>query len=236
LTAASRKDLLAQAALAAQWKPDLIEWRVDAYEALGDIEAVGRTLAALSAGRRSLPLLFTCRAPAEGGVQALAADMRLDLYRMACASGLVDLIDLELASGPEMIRPLQGETRAAGVKMILSYHDFDRTPDGDILLEKLQAAEQAGADIAKIAVMPANCQDVLTLLGAACEARLRHLQIPLIAIAMGVDGRISRVFGGQFGSDITFASCGAASAPGQLSIEDLRKAWKGMPWMNPPEA
>jgi 3-dehydroquinate dehydratase-1 len=56
------------------------------------------------------------------------------------------------------------------------------------------------------------------------------MKIPLIAISMGHEGVITRIAGGLFGSDITFASGTATTAPGQLSIMDLRKAWSVMSW------
>ena len=149
-------------------------------------------------------------------------------------SGLVDLIDIEMGSDPALIKTMTAVARSAGVKLILSYHDFDRTPAADVLRERLREAERAGADIAKIAVMPNDGRDVLTLLHAACEARERYLNIPLIAISMGARGVISRIVGGQFGSDITFASGGTASAPGQLAIQDLRKAWEVLSRTNAP--
>jgi len=222
--------LLEQAQAAPTLQPDLIEWRVDALDTLSDMVSVRETLSALHATCRSLPLLFTCRAPQEGGVRALAPEARLSLYQMAIASGQVDLIDVELSSGADMIQELRSMCRSAGVKLVLSYHNFDHTPDSDALLKTLQDAEQTGADIAKIAVMPNDCHDVLTLLNVTCTARSKYLKIPLIAIAMGDTGMITRIAGGLFGSDITFASGAASTAPGQLPIDDLRQAWSVLPW------
>ena len=230
LMAASREALLEQADTVDQLQPDLIEWRVDALEELADLGAVRQTLAALRAGRPALPLLFTCRAGEEGGVQTIAPGHRRDLYLMAISTGLADLIDIELASDPLTIRTLQKQAAAAGVRLILSFHDFGRTPDRGVLVRKLREAERAGADIAKIAVMPSTCRDLLTLLDAACEARRRFLKIPLIAIAMGEGGLLSRIAGGLFGSDIVFASGGIATAPGQIAIQDLRKVWSVLSW------
>ena len=138
------------------------------------------------------------------------------------------MIDIELSSGPDTIQALRSVCRPAGVKLILSYHDFERTPDNDALLQKLLDAEQAGADIAKVAVMPRDSQDVLTVLNVTHLAR-QQMKIPLIAISMG-RGRHYPHRRGPFGSDITFASGTATTAPGQLSITDLRKAWSVLSW------
>lgn len=234
LMAATRDALLAQARVVDGLAPDLLEWRVDALATLSDLAAVRETLFALSAGRRSTPLLFTCRAAQEGGLQVVAPDLRRRLYEMAIASERVDLIDVELASGPETIGALGSLARSAGVKMVLSYHNFESTPAGDVLLQKLLDAERAGADVAKIAVMPDSGQDVLTVLDVTWTARRGFLKIPLIAIAMGPQGVLTRIAGGLFGADITFASGGQATAPGQLSIEALRKAWSALSWQKDP--
>ena len=80
------------------------------------------------------------------------------------------------------------------------------------------------SDIAKIAVMPVSEKDVLTLLQATLEAKEKHVKIPLITMAMGGKGSITRIAGGLFGSSITFAAGKRSSAPGQIGIEQLRQA------------
>jgi len=230
LMASHQTALMEQAQAISSLQPDLIEWRVDALNTLSNVASVSETLSALHAISRSLPLLFTCRALQEGGLQAMDPETRVSLYQMAIASGQVDLIDIELSSGADMIQKLRALCRSAGVKLVLSYHNFDHTPDSETLLQKLLEAERSGADIAKIAVMPSDCHDVLTLLNVTCAARSRHLKIPLIAISMGAEGMITRIAGGLFGSDITFASGVATTAPGQLPVNDLRKVWSVLPW------
>ncbi|MEE4113436.1 MAG: type I 3-dehydroquinate dehydratase [Desulfobacteraceae bacterium] len=229
LLADTQVSLLEQAADIPTLRPDLIEWRVDALATLTDARSVARTLAALHAMSNAWPLLFTCRTPAEGGMQALSTATRVPLYQMAITSEKVDMIDIELSSGQHTIQALRSVCRPAGVKLILSYHDFEHTPDSNALVQKLLEAEQAGADIAKVAVMPRDTQDVLTLLNATHLAR-QQLKIPLIAISMGHMGVITRIAGGLFGSDITFASGTATTAPGQLPIMDLHKAWSVLSW------
>jgi 3-dehydroquinate dehydratase-1 len=236
LMAGDRTALMEQAATIASLKPDMIEWRADAFDRVTDTASAGQALRTLHARCQALPLIFTCRAAAEGGRQALAPETRLALYQMAIRSGQVDLIDIELSSGDATIQTLRPMCRSAGVKLVLSYHNFDLTPGRDVLRRKLQQAEKAGADIAQIAVMAQDGHDVLTLLQAAWEARSRYLTIPLIAIAMGAQGAITRIAGGQFGSDITFARGLKSSAPGQPGIEALRMAWSLLPWQNEPSA
>jgi 3-dehydroquinate dehydratase-1 len=65
---------------------------------------------------------------------------------------------------------------------------------------------------------------VLTLLGATLKARTGAVNVPIITMSMGAEGEITRVAGGLFGSDLTFAVGKEASAPGQIPIKDLRQA------------
>jgi len=114
--------------------------------------------------------------------------------------------------------------RRFGVRVILSYHNFETTPGEVFILKMLLKAQDLGADIAKVAVMPKEYQDVLTLLNATLKARQQGLKIPAITMSMGPQGRLSRIAGGLFGSDITFACGNSPSAPGQIPIEELRQA------------
>lgn len=81
--------------------------------------------------------------------------------------------------------------------------------------------EEAGADIAKIAVMPESTEDVLTLLSATCKAK-KELTCPVITMSMAGTGLISRLSGEVFGSCLTFGSAGNISAPGQIDALKLR--------------
>ena len=109
----------------------------------------------------------------------------------------------------------------SSTQLIGSFHDFNATPAAAQILAKLEAMQAAGADVAKVAVMPRELKDVLTLLEATLEARQR-LTVPLITMAMGPFGSLSRMFGWVFGSTVSFAVGQKASAPGQVPIEDLR--------------
>jgi len=171
------------------------------------------------------PLIFTCRDVAEGGARPLAASHRFRLMIMALTSGQCDLIDAELAMGEEMIAALQPVAAATGTGLILSFHDFAATPDETTIFAKLEQARDLGAAIAKVAVTPKKAEDIVSLFAATCRAR-QELDIPLITMAMGRDGRISRIAGGLFGSDITFAAGRGASAPGQIAARKLREAMK----------
>jgi 3-dehydroquinate dehydratase-1 len=79
-----------------------------------------------------------------------------------------------------------------------------------------------GGHISKIAVMPKNVQDILTLLDATITMKNKDRDYPLITMAMGPLGLISRLSGELFGSACTFGAGRTASAPGQIPANDLR--------------
>ena len=224
VVAADTKALLEQVEILKPLSPDIVEWRVDGYKT---IEDTATCLAALDAMREAIgdiPLIFTCRIEAEGDMQPLSQETRLSVIDAAIKSGKVDIVDIELRNEETFIDAVRTAARANGVKLILSYHDFKKTPGEDIIFNKLQQAQTMGADIAKVAAMPENVADVLTLLQATLKARTEALSVPIVTMSMAREGVITRMAGGLFGSDITFAIGQASSAPGQIPIGDLRQA------------
>ena len=109
------------------------------------------------------------------------------------------------------------------MKTIVSSHDFSRTPSREEMLNRLLQMEEGGADIAKLAVMPEHPEDVLELLSVTCQFSDGAGHIPLITMSMGELGCVSRLCGRIFGSAVTFGSAGCASAPGQISAEELSR-------------
>lgn len=221
LVARERAALLAEAMAVAAKGPDLLEWRVDFYEGIAntdDVVALTREIREAS----GLPVLFTRRSVREGGQPvALSESAVVDLYLAVCTGGQVDLVDFEMDNEAGHLAAVRDTARGKDIGLVLSYHDFHRTPDAQALVRRFASAHRLGADVAKVAVMPKNQADVLTLLGATWQAS-QSLPIPLISMAMGPQGAVTRLCGGIFGSALTFGMGQGASAPGQLPIADLR--------------
>jgi 3-dehydroquinate dehydratase-1 len=203
-------------------KPDLIEWRVDFFEGIGDSALVINTARALKAGAGETPILFTRRSTLEGGekIALVEADV-VKLYEAVCAARCVDMIDYEMCNDAPHFARLRQASRAEDILMVASYHNFKATPDAPTLVDKFAQAERLGADVAKVAVMPQSPQDVLTLLGATHTAS-QAVGLPLISMSMGAYGSLSRMMGWVYGSIVTFAVGKSSSAPGQVPIEELR--------------
>jgi len=225
LAASDGPKLMDQARSAVALAPDLIEWRADAFDDLQPPK-LARILAELREAIGDAPLIFTCRRVAEGGFRAMADGLRLQLNLAAAASGRIDLLDTEQAGGKDFIAAVGDACRGADVRLILSWHDFAATPAAAVIVQRLARAEALGADIAKAAVMPVAREDVFTLLEATRQARRGAVTIPLITMAMGAKGIVSRIVGAVYGSDVTFAVGQRVTAPGQVPVEKLREAWR----------
>lgn len=221
ITGRDEEEILAETRAVLEVPADMAEWRADWYEKAANRDEVSGVLRKIRTLIGDMPLLITFRTEKEGG--ELEADP--DTYQRICSdaicSGYIDLIDVELSAGDRIARALLEEAHDAGVKVIASSHDFDRTPDKSEIIRRLLKMEELGADILKIAVMPQNKSDVAVLLSASVEASARTNR-PLIAISMGQLGIISRIACESFGSSVTFAAASQISAPGQPAAAELR--------------
>ncbi len=222
LLAKDNDELIYQAGQIKILGPDLLEWRVDCFEEVEDKDGCLLSLRELRKEIGLIVLIFTFRSSHEGGQSKLDEEKRLELIMAALKTGDVDIVDIEMSNQPYFIDSIKEVTAQTKSKLILSYHDFDKTPSEGFIVDKLVQAEEMGADIAKVAVMPEGNGDVLTLLSATNRARTALVNIPIVTMSMGETGAITRIAGGQFGSDITFAMGEASSAPGQLPIADVR--------------
>lgn len=218
----TEKEILESAERAKAAQPDLVEFRVDWYEAVADNQKVVALLEKIRKYLGELPLLFTFRSSREGGEAALSGGAYQSLNEAAIASGFVDCVDVELFSGDAVVKAVVAAAHNRNVKVIASNHDFEKTPATEELLARLQKMEALGADIPKIAVMPQSSKDVLTLL-TVTESWKETGKTPVITMSMAGEGLISRLCGEIFGSAVTFGAAGKSSAPGQIDAEELRQ-------------
>ncbi len=224
LVGGTQERLLAEAAVVAAKRPDIIEWRVDFFEGICDTPRVVETARLIKQVAGGIPLLFTRRSAREGGERiALNEAQVVALYGAVCRAGDVDLVDFEMGNEGADVLQVREVSRTYGVQMVLSFHDFGSTPPLETLKQRFTQAAQLGADVAKVAVMPHGMDDVLTLLTATLQSS-RELKIPLVSMSMGRFGAITRMCGWAFGSAMTFAVGESSSAPGQVEIADVEAA------------
>lgn len=201
--------------------PDVIEWRADFFAGVADADSVIHIARKITGMAGEIPVIFTLRSVREGGHSPGLADSEaIELQAAICRNTDVEYVDCELSHDNHHILYLRQAAQESATKVIGSYHNFGETPCNETLMAKLAEAETRGLDIAKIAVMPRNLDDVLRLLSVTLAAKER-LNVPIISIAMGEYGVISRIVGGMFGSSLTFAMGQCSSAPGQMPMRDL---------------
>ncbi len=217
----TKEDILAEAKSFDNIPVDVVEWRVDWFENVFDFSKVKDTLRDLRAVLGDTPLLMTFRTSKEGGEKSIEIDDYAIFNIKVAETGYVDLIDVEVFTGDDVVKKVIAGAHNAGVKVIASNHDFNKTPDKDDIISRLRKMQDLGADILKIAVMPTNKKDVLTLLAATEEMYSDYAERPIITMSMAGTGVISRLCGEVFGSSLTFGAAGKASAPGQMGVNDL---------------
>lgn len=219
IVARTEAAILETAAQFSTLQADCVEWRADWFDSVSDAAALRRCLHGLRAALGDKLLLVTFRTKAEGGEKALS----MEEYAAFCAavgtSGCADLLDIEFFPNRETLPERIAQAHAAGVAVVCSSHDFQKTPPKAELVSRMVAMQQAGADLPKLAVMPRSRTDVLELLSATAEMADLHPETPVITMSMGALGGVSRLCGEAFGSAMTFANPGTASAPGQIPLE-----------------
>lgn len=220
ITGRTVEEILEQARKISPINVDIVEWRVDYTEFASDKEKVVQVLEKLRQLLQNKLLLFTFRTKKEGGERAISEEEYFGLNTFVAKTALVDLVDIELYSCESQLNDYIEALHKTGCKVILSNHDFLKTPDEGVILARLRQMEHAGADIVKIAVMPQSPADVVTLLSATCKANAQ-LTKPVVTMSMAKLGAVSRITGQVFGSAITFGTVGEASAPGQIPVEQL---------------
>jgi 3-dehydroquinate dehydratase I len=205
---------------------DVLEWRVDFFNQVEDEAQVKEALDEIRQLLPEAPLIFTFRSAKEGGEKEISNAYYMELNRAIAETGNVDIIDVELFNEPKDIRSLIETAHRHHIFVIISNHDFHKTPEKQEIVSRLKQAQELGGDIPKIAVMPTCPEDVLTLMDATRIMKEEYADRPIITMSMAGQGVISRLAGEIFGSALTFGAAKQASAPGQVSVVELRHTLK----------
>jgi 3-dehydroquinate dehydratase type I len=207
---------------------DVLELRMDLISGGKVKELVGAVRAASS----SVKVLVTNRSDDPG--RSSAEEERIGVLLDGVRSG-ADFVDVELATMPvwrERLRSLIAE-HGDLTGLVVSHHDFRKTPSLKTLIGFLDKSVSAGARVVKIVTFARSPEDNLPVLSLIPYARRRNMDI--IACCMGEHGRISRVMAPLLGSLFTFASLeqGAESASGQLTVREMRQIFRILAGKNP---
>jgi 3-dehydroquinate dehydratase type I len=172
---------------------------------------------------REKPFIVTHRRKEEGGKYKGGERERLNVLQEAI-NLRADYIDVELATERSSLQGLIRNKR--GTQIIVSFHDFRRTPSLKELQKRFDLMVRLGADVIKIVSFARSWEDNLSILSLIPLAKARRQEI--VAFCMGEKGKLSRIFSPFLGAAWTYASLnkGRASAPGQLTVRELRDIWE----------
>lgn len=224
LVAQSRENILKETNSVAALHPDMVEVRADFWDFIEDTNASVAMLRDINKVMKDVPILLTVRIKAERGHKDVTEKAKFDFYNAAVKEKLADFIDMELAYGPEKIKAFKKTLEGTGVSLVVAYHDLKATPQQGEIVKLMEREIEAGGDVAKIVVKPNSEEDVLTFLNGTLAFRRAHPSYPIIASGSGDTGRITRLVGGLFGIDLTFASGVKGSNPTQMPVDVMRNA------------
>eukprot|EP00898_Chlorokybus_atmophyticus_P005029 jgi/Chlat1/5527/Chrsp369S05341 len=216
IVAATVPALTAAVAEAAAAGAQIVELRID-FLPVGGFE-VAELLAA--AASHNLPAIITYRPEWEGGQYSGDEEHRLDTLRQAIKLG-ADYVDIELKVAKEFMSDFRNAKHKT--KFIVSHHNYTGVPSDAELLQLVQDMIDAGCDIAKVVGTAQDVTDNDRILRLLMTAK-----VPMIALAMGPKGQISRLLAPKYGAYLTFGalSAGQESAPGQTTIQELVNVYK----------
>ncbi len=132
----------------------------------------------------------------------------------------IEFIDLDVSSPFKIIKEVR--SLSPKIKIILSFHDFKKTPSTQILKKIIKKMLIKKADIIKLAVYAKNFNDSLRILALLEE--LNKNKIKAICLCMGKEGRITRTSGHLFGNYLMYAPIKTEdkTADGQISVKELK--------------
>ncbi|MBN6512221.1 type I 3-dehydroquinate dehydratase [Acinetobacter pittii] len=233
ITAKTKEQALAQAQVIANTADaDLAEFRIDLLSFASDTKqviALGHELKKILGNK---PMIATIRTKNEGGQLEISDADYGKTYQAYLKNPFMDWLDVEMFRDQKVVSDIVQKAHQKKVLIVMSNHDFQKTPSQDEIEKRLLKQDQMGANILKIAVMPKSKQDVFTLMNATLKVSQQTTK-PLLTMSMGQLGTISRVATANMGGSYSFGMIGQASAPGQIDVTKLKQILQTVQPTNP---
>ena len=191
---------------------DIIEWRAD-FLPKDEILQVAPAIFEKFAGRE---LLFTLRTRAEGGEIDLSAQEYVQVIKDVTQLYQPEYLDFEYFGNKDVFDQMLDFPN-----LVLSYHNFQETPEN--MMEILSELTSLNPKVVKVSVMAHTEQDVLDLMNFTRGFKTLNPEQEYVTISMGKVGKVSRITSDVTGSSWSFASLDVASAPGQISLSNMKK-------------
>jgi 3-dehydroquinate dehydratase-1 len=164
---------------------------------------------------QSVMLIATCR-------PGLLDNQKRKAYLIAAIDAGAKYVDIEVESDIAFKKEILEKAGSKGCKVIISYHDFEKTPGDERLKQIAALCFSEGADIVKIACKANSVMDSARLLGMLGQEDFKDR---LVVAGMGNEGKITRIVAPFLGSLFTYASLaeGMQTAGGQIEKEKLEE-------------
>ncbi len=191
---------------------DIIEWRAD-FLPKDEILQVAPAIFEKFAGRE---ILFTLRTRSEGGEIDLSAQEYVQVIKDVTQLYQPEYVDFEYFGNKDVFDQMLDFPN-----LVLSYHNFQETPEN--MMEILSELTSLNPRVVKVSVMAHTEQDVLDLMNFTRGFKTLNPEQEYVTISMGKVGKVSRITSDVTGSSWSFASLDVASAPGQISLSNMKK-------------
>ncbi|QIL46260.1 type I 3-dehydroquinate dehydratase [Vagococcus coleopterorum] len=214
------REVFLEAYAAADEAADVVEWRLDYLEDCDNQKMVSEMIKELVLILKGIPLLVTVRTEAEGGNYQgdwQAYHMLVDLL---ITLDEVDAVDIQMSCPTDYRQALLKKAKLQGKPSVLSYHDFYGMPTLPDITNKLDEMSYCQPDLIKMAYKVTEETELLRL--SLVKEQWNVIQ-PLILIGMGEVGQPTRT---NKQGVLTFATVRSATAPGQLTISEVRRLTK----------
>ena len=231
LTGTTPQMIVDEAVAAEAAGADVLEWRIDfmlsSHNQLS-LAAAGREVIVPILEATKLPLLLTIRTAEQGGEAKLSRGryrlLLAELLDVLMQNGSCERLGIDLEHWFDGTPELARRASELGASVVISHHDWQETPDSEIMEIIFEDMLELPEVVAKLAVTAHSDEDVARLLDVT-ERVSQKSGRPVIAIAMGEAGKRSRFEAWKYGSVATFATVGKASAPGQPTVAELVASW-----------
>lgn len=150
------------------------------------------------------PYIAVCKGKKEHGSFQGTEEARMDVLMAAAFSG-ADFVDIGITTNEKLLKhAIRRIKKSSKTKIILSYHNFQKPPSLETLLEICKKSFALGAHIVKIATKVKNGSDNVTLFELC--SRLNKQKKKFIIVGMGKKGIVSRIGCLYLGGYFTYAA------------------------------
>ncbi len=223
ITEGTKEMIIQRAKEFATLPAEYVEWRMDFFAGVQeDMICLAKEVKAILQKKQLVATLRTVR---EGGEENGKRFDYESLLVSLLQAGDVDYVDVEVRCENDMVQRIMDAASQSATKVIGSFHDFSKTLSEDELVAVLEEAKKLGTDVGKVACMPQGEEDVQILLHATERMNKKYPDYPLITMSMGDLGKVTRLYGGLYGSFLSFGCVGKASAPGQIELMEMKEVF-----------